>query len=430
MASARRPETEPANGTRTEIGAGPGGAAGRDLTPAPTNGAGPVAVNGHPGSGGGRHSAGAAMSPSLTRATLAADAGLDGLALSGPDRADVALLRDLVATESLSGGEAEAVDLLVGAMAARGFRAERDVAGNAVGTIGDGPRRVVLLGHIDTVPGRIPVRMEDGVLHGRGAVDAKGPLATFVAAATRAAADLSATVTVVGAVGEETIGSPGATAVAAWPAPDLCVIGEPSGWDAVCLGYRGTLSLHYALRRAGRHSAGPGESIGEEAVAFWNATVAEVASRNVGAPGGAFNTIGTSLRAFNTSSDGLHDEARLSVGLRLPPGVDVAGLLARLRELAGDADLVADGCQEGYRTDKRSALVPPFLRAIRGEGGTPRFTLKLGTSDMTIVGPAWGCPIVAYGPGDAALDHTPEERVEVAEYLRAVLVLREVLVAL
>ena len=97
---------------------------------------------------------------------------------------------------------------------------------------------------------------------------------------------------------------------------------------------------------------------------------------------------------------------------------------------AGDAELRINGFQEGYRLGKKSPLVPPFLRAIRAKGGTPRFTLKLGTSDMTVVGPVWQCPIVAYGPGDAALDHTPEERIVVDEYLRAVRVLAEVLVSL
>ena len=39
---------------------------------------------------------------------------------------------------------------------------------------------------------------------------------------------------------------------------------------------------------------------------------------------------------------------------------------------------------------------------------------------MNVVGPVWGCPIVAYGPGDSSLDHTPEERIDLGEYLRAV----------
>jgi LysW-gamma-L-lysine carboxypeptidase len=49
---------------------------------------------------------------------------------------------------------------------------------------------------------------------------------------------------------------------------------------------------------------------------------------------------------------------------------------------------------------------------------------------MTVVGPVWQCPILAYGPGDASLDHTPEERIVLAEYLRAIDVLTEVLVSL
>jgi LysW-gamma-L-lysine carboxypeptidase len=49
---------------------------------------------------------------------------------------------------------------------------------------------------------------------------------------------------------------------------------------------------------------------------------------------------------------------------------------------------------------------------------------------MNVVGPVWGVPIVAYGPGDSALDHTPEERIHLGEYLRAIEVLREALAAL
>jgi LysW-gamma-L-lysine carboxypeptidase len=344
------------------------------------------------------------------------------------DEANVDLLHGLVAFPSLSGDEAGAVAYLCREMRARGFDAAPDDAGSAVGVIGQGRRRIVLLGHIDTVPGEISVRIEDGVLHGRGAVDAKGPLATFVAAAAAAADRADATITVVGAVGEESIGSPGANAAAAWPAPDYCIIGEPSGWDAVCLGYRGTLSFTYRLREAGRHTAGPGESVAEQAVAFWNALSVETATRNGEATG--FNALGQSLRGMWTESDGLYDEARLSIGVRLPPGVDVDKFEDRLRDLAEPAELIVHGRQEGHATDKRSRITPPFLRAIRAAGGTPRFTRKLGTSDMTVVGPVWGCPIVAYGPGDASLDHTPEERIVLDDYLRAIRVLTDVLVSL
>jgi LysW-gamma-L-lysine carboxypeptidase len=53
--------------------------------------------------------------------------------------------------------------------------------------------------------------------------------------------------------------------------------------------------------------------------------------------------------------------------------------------------------------------------------------LKTGTSDMNVVGPAWHCPILAYGPGESALDHTPDERISLSEYLRSIEILKSVL---
>jgi len=157
--------------------------------------------------------------------------------------------------------------------------------------------------------------------------------------------------------------------------------------------------------------------------------MAEIAERNNDATS-SYLSLGPSLRAFNTSSDGLTDVATLNVGIRMPPGVDVDELAGRIRELAGSAKITIEGCQEGYRTDKRSPITAPFLRCIRAQGGQPRFTLKLGTSDITVVGPVWQCPAVAYGPGDASLDHTPEERIVLDDYLKAVRVLTGVLEAL
>ena len=159
---------------------------------------------------------------------------------------DVARVGGLGAIPSVSREEGDAVEWLVARMAERGFRASVDAAGNAVGEIGDGPMHVVLLGHIDTVPGEIPVRVEDGELIGRGAVDAEGPLAAFVGAGTLPG---------VGAVEEESPTSKGARFRATQGAPDWCVIGEPSGWDGVTVAYKGRLVLGVSLSRDARHGA-------------------------------------------------------------------------------------------------------------------------------------------------------------------------------
>src|SRR5690606_8452991 len=181
------------------------------------------------------------------------------------------LLRGLVSIPSPSGAEAPAVEWLCQQMAALGYQAEPDGAGNAVGTRGEGPREIMLLGHIDTVPGEVPVQVVDGVLYGRGAVDAKGPLATFVVAGARAKLPPGVRLTVVGAVEEEVMSSRGARhLIATREAPDAVVIGEPSGWDGVVLGYRGSVALEYRVTVPMSHSAGPEATAAELAADFWS----------------------------------------------------------------------------------------------------------------------------------------------------------------
>ncbi|GIW02606.1 M20/M25/M40 family metallo-hydrolase [Roseiflexus sp.] len=80
-----------------------------------------------------------------------------------------------------------------------------------------------------------------------------------------------------------------------------------------------------------------------------------------------------------------------------------------------------------YQAEKNTPLARAFLKGIRAAGGTPGFLLKTGASDMNIVGPVWGCPILAYGPGDSSQDHTPNEHIVIEEYLRAIEVLEHAL---
>src|SRR6186997_474431 len=94
---------------------------------------------------------------------------------------DFSTLFGLVSQYSPSGQERAAVEWLVARMKAFNFdEAFIDDAGNAMGVMGNGGKQVVLLGHIDTVPGAVKVVQVDHLLYGRGAVDAKGPLACFV----------------------------------------------------------------------------------------------------------------------------------------------------------------------------------------------------------------------------------------------------------
>lgn len=381
---------------------------------------------------------------------------------------EIELVRGLVAVPSLSRHEAAASGWLADQMAARGLeRCHVDGALNAVGELGDpeASRLVVLLGHIDTVPGNIPVRVEDdgsphGILHGRGSVDAKGPLASFVAAAARLGGDWARAhdlrVIVAGATEEEAASSRGAHFLLKRlngrdePAPDFCIIGEPSHWHRVTLGYKGRLLIDLTARRPSSHTAGPEVGVGITAFDLWR-RLEQVAERHGGQT--PFERVLPSLRSIGTTSDGLYDTVRADYGLRLPVDFDVATLVDELTGWFGTASADIDGplfsdldperatgtirCEQGHaglelslrgyevgvRADRHSPLVRAFLAAIRKVGGpevAPKFVVKTGTCDMNIVWPVWRCPILAYGPGDSTLDHTPNEHLDLNEYLLAV----------
>lgn len=344
----------------------------------------------------------------------------------------ITFLRDLVAIPSLSGEETAVARFLVSQMAALGMDSFVDAAGNAVGIRAcpdaDGRfcHEIVLLGHMDTVPGAIAVRLENGRLYGRGSVDAKGPLATFVLAAAQAELAPGTRLVVIGAVEEESATSKGARHMATQYQPDLCIIGEPSGADGVTLGYKGRLLIDYDLALPMSHTAGAELGAAETAVAFWNQLSAHIAAFNADKTR-LFEQLLPSLRHVCTSSDGIHNSVALKVGIRLPPAFDVGAFQQEVEEMGGTAVLRFYAHEPAYQSTRRTPLAQRFNRIMRQAGITPRFKLKTGTSDMNVVGPVWQCPIVAYGPGDSNLDHTPDEHVVIEEYLQAIEVLRQVL---
>lgn len=403
----------------------------------------------------------------------------------------IELLRGLVAIPSLSHEEATASAWLVQQMMTMGYdRAFVDAAGNAVGEMGPSgaAQTIVLLGHIDTVPGDIPVRIETtnagDVLFGRGSVDAKGPLATFTSAVARMGSAWAhahnVRFVVVGAVEEEAASSKGARFLRDRfdgihePQPTACIIGEPSHWTRVTLGYKGRLLVEMEASQPMAHTAGPDAGVAVVAVDFWN-WLSDYSARFNANCDKAFEQFQPSLRRLATFTDEkMHDHVIASSGIRLPPGFDVDRFAAELAAWAaqraqrggeGDANpsipqslnlrspisispeeptevaisgartaitLRFSSYEPAWRGERSNPLVRSFLQGLREVAPAEKlgFVLKTGTSDMNVVGPAWRCPIVAYGPGDSSLDHTPHEHLPLDDYWRAVLVVEETLRAL
>jgi len=347
----------------------------------------------------------------------------------------------LVERYSPTGQERVAVKWLVECMKLLGFgKTFIDGAGNAIGVMGNGPKQVVFLGHIDTVPGEIKVERIDDLLYGRGSVDAKGPLACFVDAVAQVGAQDGWQFVVIGAVDEER-DSLGARFVVDKYKPDFAIIGEPNNWERIALGYKGSAWANLTVKREQSHSASGEQTATEAAVEVWLTVKAYTDEFNTDKKR-AFDMLLPTLRGMDSGQDGFEQWARLNIGCRLPVEVNPDEWYSRLDEtlkvLAKHPRSEAEEAETfrvlvervGYpvpawECGKNSPLVRAFLNGIRSQDGKPRFVYKTGTADLNVVAPVWGCPAVVYGPGDSALDHTPNEHISLDKYQKAVGVLAQ-----
>jgi len=293
------------------------------------------------------------------------------------------LVEKLVRVPSVSGHENQAANLLLKEMANYGFNAEIDKVGNVIGKYGNGPKSIYLIGHIDTVPGKIPVKVKNNLLYGRGSVDAKGCLSAFTEAVVQSKNLMkNITFTVIGCVAEETDSKGCLYILKKLKKPNYIIIGEPSGWDGITLGYKGCFNIFYEEKRPIFHSGSFEKTSGESAIIFYN--YLNNYSQN----------IGVDFNKFYNSINNNFDSLLFKITDIIPPII----------------------------TNKRNPLVRSFLNGIRYNDGVPSFKYKTGTSDMNLVA-KWDCPILAYGPGDSSLDHTSDEHLSLEEYDKSINVL-------
>jgi LysW-gamma-L-lysine carboxypeptidase len=320
------------------------------------------------------------------------------------------LLRALVSTPSVSGGERAVAAHLVDYFEGAGRDAFVDDAGNVRAP---GDDSVLLTGHMDTVPGEIPVRVEDGALWGRGSVDATGALAALAAASAATGASFA------GVVEEETTAAGARHLAATRDEPAAVVNGEPSGWDALALGYRGLAAATYAVETERTHSARGAPNAVEYATA-WVERVRESVHG-----GNGFDAVSVTPVAFDggPSADGHRVEASAEIEVRLPPDTTVGDVRAAVADCTDRGRVTWRESIPPQNAGGRSPVAAALRAGIRTAGGEPTHVHKTGTCDANVYADAWDCPVVTYGPGDSSLDHAPDERLDLAAFDRAVAVL-------
>ena len=352
----------------------------------------------------------------------------------------VDLLVRMVETYSPSGKENEIARLLSQEIEKLGFEVELDAVGNVIGKIGEGRPRVLLCGHMDTIPSELPVRVEEGVLYGRGAVDAKAPLATMIVAASQLIREgFGGCLLVVGAVDEENKGRGVKHLIREGMDVDYAIFGEPTNVDTITTGYKGGLLLKLTCETETGHSSAPWqyENSIEKAVEIWELIRDfEMPQEN---PESHFHSLSKCLRRIEGGETGsvVPPRCEILIEVRIPPSITVEqlrigifGLLEdyKTRNPAVKIEAEIEDQTEPYTADKRSLLVRALSQAIWKVRGTQvKLINKTGTGDMNIFGASTGKPVVTYGPGDPHLDHTPHEHVNLGDYLEGVKVLKEAL---
>ncbi|AXB47107.1 succinyl-diaminopimelate desuccinylase [Amycolatopsis albispora] len=346
-------------------------------------------------------------------------------------RADpIDLTAALVDVPSESGQEAALADMVEAALRADAPHLEVVRNGDAVlaRTNLGRPSRVILAGHLDTVPvnGNLPVRREGGHLHGLGTVDMKGGDAVFLhlaAAITEPKHDVTfifydceevdAARNGLGRIERE---------LPDWLRADLAIVGEPSN-AVIEAGCQGTMRVQLKVRGQRAHTARAWR--GSNAIHGLVEPLRRLAEYHPRTPKIDGLTYREGLQAVRVhggvAGNVVPDEAVLEINHRFAPDRSPAQAEQHLRQVFEGFELsvvdISPGALPGLDA-------PAARELIEAAGGQP--VAKLGWTDVARFS-ALGMAAVNFGPGDPALAHTQQENVAVSDITQVAKVLRSFL---
>ncbi|TQL47352.1 succinyldiaminopimelate desuccinylase [Homoserinimonas aerilata] len=333
----------------------------------------------------------------------------------------ISITRQLCDIESVSGNEKAVADAIEAAMrACAHLEVERDgdtvVARTRLGR----EKRVIIAGHIDTVPlnDNLPTRFEtiDGIdyLWGRGTVDMKAGVAVQLKLAVELT-EPPVDVTWIWYDNEEVSSDLNGLGRLARNHPELIVgdfaiLGEPTRAE-VEGGCNGTMRAEIRTRGLRAHSARAW--VGHNAIHDAGtvlATLAAYVPREVEVEGLVYREGLNAVRiSGGIAGNVIPDECVIEVNYRFAPSRSAAEAEQHLRELFDGLELVVVDSAEGARPGLDSPLSAGFLAAVGGEAAP-----KYGWTDVARFS-ALGVPAVNYGPGDPLKAHADDERVELSQ---------------
>jgi LysW-gamma-L-lysine carboxypeptidase len=357
----------------------------------------------------------------------------------------VRFLTNLLGIYSPSGKEQDIANFLALEMKKMGFQVGTDGIGNVIGVVGEGEPTMFLCGHMDTVPGHLPLRVEEGKIYARGAVDAKGPLAAMVIAAADLGRDPAfkgkGKILVASVVEEEATSRGVKHIITQGIKADYALFGEPSGVENITVGYKGQIQLKFTCKTETGHASTPWlyENALEKAYELWLQIKMAFSLDPQDSPFNAVTACLTRIVGGKPVSV-VPFESEMHVDVRVPPQFTTGQVFEQIQKVvdvyqAANPKVVVkamvDDTVEPFEVNKSSPLVHALSSSIRKVLNKPATLLrKTGTGDMNILGHAMNLPVVTYGPGDSHLDHTLDEHIDIAEYLASIEVYKDTLLKL
>ena len=344
----------------------------------------------------------------------------------------IALTAALVDIPSESRSERRIADEIEAALRDQtsGFQILRNADAVLARTNLNRPSRVLLAGHIDTVPAadNLPSSLTDGVLHGCGTSDMKSGDAVFLHLAATVA-DPQHDITLVMYDCEEIEAAANGLGriereLPDWLAADVAILGEPSG-GFIEAGCQGTLRVVVTAKGTRAHSAR--SWLGDNAIHKLGAVLDRLSSyqaRNVDIDGCTYREGLSAVRIDGgIAGNVIPDAASVTVNFRFAPDRTVDDATAHVYEVFDGLDVeieltdAADGALPGLTAPAAAALVDAAGGQVRA---------KYGWTDVARFA-ALGIPAVNYGPGDPNLAHRVDEHVDTAAITAATDMLRRYL---
>src|SRR5574342_36670 len=313
-----------------------------------------------------------------------------------------------------------------------------DEVGNLIATKGSGSPKILLCGHMDTVPGKIKVKNDNGFLYGRGASDAKAPLMAMLLSAA-AMQNHTGTVVFAAVVDEEGNATGIKSLVKQKIDIDYAIFGEPSGIRNITIAYKGRIAINLKVNVGNSaHASAPwlAKNAIDETYVFISALKNALEANQSSKPKGMLLTATLTEIKGGTSHNVTAVECDAVMDIRIPVDMNCKSVGEKIETTVQEV-AKKQGVSAFYSVlDETEPFEAPHdsplgraltLGVIDVEKTRPQLIRKTGTGDMNIIGNSLNIPVVTYGPGDPHASHTIDERVSIDEFLRSIEVFKHML---